>query len=64
LNRRDLSAQLLLQVHDELVCETTVDAADELRDLLQARMAGVVDLTVSLDVDTAHGSSWYAAEKH
>ena len=64
LGDRDLDAQLLLQVHDELVCETTTAAADELRDLLRTRMSGVVDLAVSLDVDTAQGTSWYAAEKH
>jgi DNA polymerase-1 len=64
LNERDLSAQVLLQVHDELVCETTLGAADELRDLLETRMGNVVDLAVSLEVDTAHGPSWYAAEKH
>jgi DNA polymerase-1 len=64
LDRRDLDAQLLLQVHDELVCETTLDAADDLRDLLETRMSGVVDLAVSLDVDTARGPSWFAAEKH
>jgi DNA polymerase-1 len=64
LSRRDLGAQLLLQVHDELVCETSSDAAAELRELLNAQMSNVVDLTVSLDVDTARGVSWYAAEKH
>jgi DNA polymerase-1 len=64
LDRRDLHAQLLLQVHDELVCETSREAADELRGLLDAQMSSVVDLAVSLDVDTAHGISWYAAEKH
>jgi DNA polymerase-1 len=64
LDRRDLHAQLLLQVHDELVCETSGDDADELRELLDTRMSSVVELAVSLDVDTAHGISWYAAEKH
>jgi DNA polymerase-1 len=64
LDRRDLDAQVLLQVHDELLCETTVDALDELRDVLATRMGGVVDLAVSLEVDTAHGRSWFAAEKH
>jgi DNA polymerase-1 len=64
LRRRDLDAQLLLQVHDELVCETTLDAARDLEELLRTSMSGVVDLGVSLDVDTAHGRSWYAAEKH
>ncbi|HSK97591.1 MAG TPA: DNA polymerase I, partial [Euzebyales bacterium] len=64
LGGRDLHAQLLLQVHDELVCETGAADADELRDLLQRQMSGVVDLDVALEVDTAHGASWYAAEKH
>ena len=59
-----LRSQLLLQVHDELVCETTTDEEDALRELLVREMAGVVDLAVPLDVDTASGPSWAAAEKH
>ncbi len=64
LERSDLDAQLLLQVHDELVCEAAAADVDALADLLRRRMAGVADLTVDLDVDTATGVSWYAAEKH
>jgi DNA polymerase-1 len=64
LERSDLDAQLLLQVHDELVCEAVEADVDALSALLTERMAGVVDLAVSLDVDTATGGSWYAAEKH
>ena len=59
-----LRAQLLLQVHDELVCEAVDDDVDALRALLRERMGAVVDLAVSLDVDTAAGSSWFDAEKH
>jgi DNA polymerase-1 len=59
-----LRAQLLLQVHDELVCEAVDDDVDALRALLSQRMSAVVDLAVSLDVDTAVGSSWFDAEKH
>ncbi len=59
-----LGAQLLLQVHDELVCEVVDDDVDALRALLSQRMSAVVDLAVSLDVDTAVGSSWFDAEKH
>jgi DNA polymerase-1 len=64
MTRRNLSSQLLLQVHDELVCEAVPEEQDTLRDLLVKRMSGVVDLAVPLEVDTASGSSWATAEKH
>ncbi|HEX6255109.1 MAG TPA: DNA polymerase I [Euzebyales bacterium] len=64
LARSDLQAQLLLQVHDELVCEAVDDDVDALADLLRDRMSTVAHLAVSLDVDTATGVSWYDAEKH
>ena len=59
-----MGSQLLLQVHDELVCETAPGEEEALRELLCREMAGVVDLAVPLDVDTASGPSWAAAEKH
>jgi len=59
-----LRSQLLLQVHDELVCETVAEEQEELRVLLVEAMAGVVDLAVDLEVDTASGKSWFDAEKH
>jgi DNA polymerase-1 len=61
---RGLRSQLLLQVHDELVCEAVAGEEEELRDLLVEQMAGVADLAVPLEVDTAAGVSWYDAEKH
>jgi len=64
MQRRGMVSQLLLQVHDELVCETVPGEADELRGLLVEQMAGVVQLAVPLEVDTASGASWAAAEKH
>jgi DNA polymerase I len=61
---RGLRSQLLLQVHDELVCETVAAEHDELRQVLVDRMAGVIELAVPLEVDTATGPSWAEAEKH
>ena len=61
---RGLQSQLLLQVHDELVCEAAPGEEETLRDLLDEQMSGVIDLTVPLDVDTASGTSWATAEKH
>ncbi|MDP8969918.1 MAG: DNA polymerase, partial [Actinomycetota bacterium] len=62
--QRRLGSQLLLQVHDELVCETASGEEDELRELLVAEMSGVADLAVPIEVDTASGRSWADAEKH
>ena len=64
MERRGLVSQLLLQVHDELVCEAAPGEEAELRELLAECMAGVADLAVRLDVDTAAGASWFDAEKH
>jgi DNA polymerase-1 len=61
---RERDVQLLLQVHDELVCEARGGVVDDLAEVLRARMSGVADLAVSLDVDTASGPSWFDAEKH
>jgi DNA polymerase I len=61
---RGMRSQLLLQVHDELVCEAVAGEEDDLRDLLVSEMAGVADLAVPLEVDTATGRSWFDAEKH
>ena len=64
MRREGMASQLLLQVHDELVCETAPGEEAALRELLVEEMAGVADLKVSMDVDTAAGPSWAAAEKH
>jgi DNA polymerase I len=62
--RRKMRSQLLLQVHDELVCESAPGEEEALRDLLVEQMGSVVSLTVPLEVDTASGRSWAEAEKH
>jgi len=64
MRRRRMASQLLLQVHDELVCETAPGEEDDLRRLLVDEMRGVADLLVPLEVDTASGPSWADAEKH
>jgi len=64
MRREGLQSQLLLQVHDELVCETAPGEEEQLHALLVREMAGVVDMAVPLEVDTATGPSWAEAEKH
>ncbi|HVM13039.1 MAG TPA: DNA polymerase I [Egibacteraceae bacterium] len=64
MTERGMASQLLLQVHDELVCETAPGEEADLRALLVDAMSGVADLAVPLEVDTASGRSWADAEKH
>ncbi|HEX6900027.1 MAG TPA: DNA polymerase I [Thermoanaerobaculia bacterium] len=55
-------ARLLLTVHDELVLEVPEEQAEAVARLVQAEMAGVVDLKVPLVVDAGWGRSWYEAK--
>lgn len=55
-------AQMLLQVHDELVLEAPSDYIPTLRALVSAEMVGVARLRVPLVVDTASGPTWLDAK--
>jgi DNA polymerase-1 len=52
---------LLLQVHDELLCEVAPGEQEALTTLLRQEMAGAFPLTVDLDVSVGIGRSWDAA---
>ena len=54
-------AQLILQVHDELVVECPVGEADEVAKLVQSTMEGVVSLKVPLLAEVSRGSDWEKA---
>ena len=62
LQRQGLSAQLLLQVHDELVLEVAPDALEATRDLVVQTMEQAVELTVPLVVETGVGANWMEAK--
>ncbi len=51
-------AKMLLQVHDELVFEVDVDAADELAPKLAEVMQSVVEISVPLVVEVGKGNNW------
>lgn len=64
LDRHGLDTQLLLQVHDELILEVPAEELEEARGLVISEMAGVGELSVPLEVDTAEGVTWFEAQKH
>ncbi len=55
-------AQLLLQVHDELIVECPVELAEEVSALVSREMAAVAALKVPLQADAKWGNSWYEAK--
>jgi len=61
LGEEGLRAQMILQVHDELVFEVPRDEVDRLSELAVERMKGVYALRVPLEVDVGSGATWREA---
>ena len=62
LKAEELEAKLILQVHDELICECPEHEAQRVAELLSEEMSGAAKLSVPLTVDAKIGHSW--AEAH
>lgn len=62
LKAEGLEAKLILQVHDELICECPEHEAERVAGLLSEEMSGAAKLSVPLTVDAKIGHSW--AEAH
>jgi len=58
LQKKGLSARILLQVHDELVIEAPESQAEETRVLVQEEMEGAATLLVPLKVDLNVARNW------
>lgn len=59
LKEEGLDARLILQVHDELIVEASVDAAARAAEILREEMEGAARLSVPLTVDLGIGERWY-----
>ena len=57
MKKRELKSQLLLQVHDELVFDAHRSEVDELKELVETRMSGAIQLKVPLLVETGLGEN-------
>lgn len=62
LKAEGLESKLILQVHDELICECPENEADRVVKILEEEMSGVAKLSVPLVVEAKKGHSW--AEAH
>ena len=62
LQSQGLPAQLLLQVHDELVLEVAPDAFETTRELVVQTMESAIQLSVPLVAETGAGANWMEAK--
>ncbi len=59
LKLQDLRAEMLLQVHDELVLEVPTEELEQVIELLKNSMENCYQLVVPLEVSIKYGRNWY-----
>lgn len=59
LNADHLEAELILQVHDELIIDTPKNEQELVERIIKEEMEGAAQLSVPLTVDVNSGASWY-----
>lgn len=62
LKEENLNARLILQVHDELIIETSLADKEKAKVLLKEEMENAVSLAVPMSADVGEGESWYIAK--
>ncbi|WP_300276826.1 DNA polymerase I [Peptacetobacter sp.] len=59
LEKENLNAKLILQVHDELIVEAPIDELKIVEKIVREEMENAVEMKVKLTVDLNTGVSWY-----
>ena len=62
IKREGLKAQMLMQVHDELLIEAPEKEAKQVAELLRREMENAVELDVPLKVEVGTGDNWMDAK--
>ena len=62
LNKSGYDANIVLQIHDELLVEVREDEADKVKELVEKSMREAVSLKVPLEVDAHIGKTWLEAK--
>ncbi len=57
-----IDANLILQVHDELIVEASAECADKASEILVSEMKNAYKTVVPLDVEANMGANWYDAK--
>jgi len=59
IEAEDLPMKMLLQIHDELVCEAPAPDADAMASIMRQTMEGAMTLSVPMAVECGIGGSWF-----
>jgi DNA polymerase-1 len=62
MKRENMRSKILLQVHDELVFETPIDAAESDAAIIREEMVNAMTLSVPLKVEVGWGKNWADAK--
>lgn len=62
LQKENMKARLILQVHDELIVEAPQDEAQRVSELLTQEMQNAAQLSVPLIAEAKTGKTWYEAK--
>ncbi len=62
LKAQGLKSQMILQIHDELVLSVPAEELEAVQTIVQTTMEDVMELTVPLTVNMAHGDTLYEAK--
>lgn len=62
LKEKNYKSRLILQIHDELLIEASLDEEETVKELIERCMTEAADLAVGLFVDVHSGSSMYEAK--
>jgi DNA polymerase-1 len=62
MKRENLRSRLLLQVHDELVFETPIEAVESEAAIIRQEMVNAMKLSVPLKVEVGWGKNWADAK--
>ena len=63
LVKERLNARIILQVHDELIIESSEADAEQAGQILKTEMENAVKLKVALTVDMHRGKTWFEAKE-
>ena len=62
LKEQNLDAEIVLQVHDELILECNINQKDIVAELLKESMENAIKMDVPLKVETSEALNWYEAK--
>ena len=61
IRQEGLQSRMILQIHDELVFDTTPDEVERLEAIVREEMENVIELSIPLTVECNHGHNWLEA---